>query len=89
LAAYAMVAMRVTHRRHVGVEERLAMAPSCDGHGETYELTSVKRAENLPSRFGGYHEQRNRDNVKVGGVPDFSLEADTGFKFFDAVAMPE
>src|SRR6267378_8299890 len=89
LAAYAAVSMRVLHCRHVGVEERLAIAPSCDGHGETYEMLSVKRAENLPSRFGGNHEQRDRDNVNVGRFPDFALQADTGFKFFYPVAMSE
>src|SRR6266403_98461 len=89
LAAYAAVAMRSADRRHVGVEERLAIAPSCDGHGETYEMLSVKRAENLPSRFGGNHEQRDRNNVNVGGLPDFTLQADTSFKFFYPVAMPE
>src|SRR6267378_4792396 len=81
--------MRVLHCRHVGVEERLAIAPSCDGHCEPNQIISMESTENLPSRFGGNHEQRDRNNVNVGGLPDFALQVDTSFKFFNPEAMPE
>src|SRR6266404_2561894 len=42
LAAYAAVSMRSADRRHVGVEERLAIAPSCDGHGEPNQIVSME-----------------------------------------------
>src|SRR5882762_44487 len=89
LAAYAAVSMRVLHCRHVGVQERLVIAPSCDGHREANQIVSVESTENLPSRFGGNHEQRDRNNVNVGGLPDFTLQADTSFKFFYPMAIPE
>src|SRR5882762_839417 len=50
LAAYAAVAMRVLHCRHVGVEESGAIAPSCDGHCEPNQIVSMESTENLPSR---------------------------------------
>src|SRR3981081_2288001 len=44
LAAYAAVTILAAHRRHVGVEKGLAVAPSCDGHGEANQLILMERA---------------------------------------------
>jgi hypothetical protein len=68
------------------MEKWLPGSPPHDCHGEANEIRALKGAQHLPSCFRRNDKEGNRDNIKIGGLPDGSFNADTGFKFFDPAA---
>ena len=78
--ADAAIAVPVEHGRHVGVEKRLARAPSGNRQSESNQFAILKCAEDLPSRLRGDDKQRDGNDIDVGRLPDRALDSEAGFE---------
>ena len=60
-----------------------AYAPAHAGNRQCKADHAVvcKRAQNLPSRFGGHNEKRQGKNVDIGRSPDRAFDFDAGSEF--------
>src|SRR5215470_17558284 len=86
-----MVAITLANRQHVRVQVSMSTTRARDGEDETDHviiLLAIKRAQELAANLLTDYEHAHRYQVGVGKTPDFLLQGNAGFDFFDVLAAP-
>src|SRR5207253_2033716 len=74
------------HGQHVRMQIRIASARARDRHGETDQFPTIKCSDNLAPDLRRDDKKTKWDEVDIVKIPDFFLQGDASFEFFDAFA---